>query len=333
MTVSILVPVFQVEQWIERCARSLFEQTYSDLEYVFVDDCTTDRSIELLLLVADEYPIRKDQIVLIHNKENKGTTHCRDIGIENAHGEFISIVDADDWLEQDAIEQLVKEQERTGADLVWGKAMMHTSTGDVVLNEPSYANKHELLLCYSRLTANLVMTNWKRIIRRSLFFEHDIKAKRGTNFGGDKLLMTQVAYYAKSFSVIDKLVYHYNRVNEFSMTAKARKGSFVIDIFKKEMWNILAIENFWRTKEHIYYQEMISAKLRFLIQRLSDTILYSSPEGFDYVMHYILAVDKNYFYKIGINPLNFKVKFCNYYVAKLYWKIHFYNYRISQLFK
>ena len=64
--VSICVPVYGVEKYIERCARSLFEQTYEDVEYVFVDDCTQDRSVELLQNVIENYPSRKDKVRIIH---------------------------------------------------------------------------------------------------------------------------------------------------------------------------------------------------------------------------------------------------------------------------
>ena len=68
--VSILVPVYGVEKYIERCARSLFEQTYDNIEYIFVDDCTKDRSIEILQKVLEDYPNRKNQVKILHHEKN-----------------------------------------------------------------------------------------------------------------------------------------------------------------------------------------------------------------------------------------------------------------------
>ena len=76
--VSILVPVYGVEKYIERCVRSLFEQTYENIEYVFVDDCTKDKSIEILNSVLAEYPNRKKQAKILHHDKNRGLSHaCR----------------------------------------------------------------------------------------------------------------------------------------------------------------------------------------------------------------------------------------------------------------
>ena len=70
MKVSVIIPIYKVEAYIERCARSLFEQTLKDIEYIFVNDCTPDRSVEVLKNVIEEYPDRKSQIRILHHKDN-----------------------------------------------------------------------------------------------------------------------------------------------------------------------------------------------------------------------------------------------------------------------
>ena len=92
--VSILVPIYKAEKHIEKCARSLFAQTYSDLEFVFVDDCTPDASVDVLLLVLENYPERKGQTKLIRNERNRGAAGSKNIAIDNAMGEFVCFVDA-----------------------------------------------------------------------------------------------------------------------------------------------------------------------------------------------------------------------------------------------
>ena len=105
MKVSVLVPVYGVEKYIERCARSLFEQTYSDLEYVFVNDCTPDQSIEILKKVMAEYPQRKNAVKIVNHAKNRGLAAARNTAYDNATGDFVTIVDSDDWLEWDALEK------------------------------------------------------------------------------------------------------------------------------------------------------------------------------------------------------------------------------------
>ena len=70
--VSVIIPIYGVEKYIERCARSLFEQTLDDIEFVFVNDCTQDKSMEVLQTIIDKYPNRKGQVRIVHHEVNKG---------------------------------------------------------------------------------------------------------------------------------------------------------------------------------------------------------------------------------------------------------------------
>ena len=81
ITISILIPVYKVEQYIEKCAISLFEQTYSDIEYVFVDDCSPDSSIQCLKSVIEKYPQRSKNIKIIRHERNRGLAAARNTAI------------------------------------------------------------------------------------------------------------------------------------------------------------------------------------------------------------------------------------------------------------
>lgn len=76
-TVSILVPIYGVEKYIEQCAETLFQQSFADIEYVFVNDCTKDRSVEILQQTIDRFPERKSQVILIQHEHNKGLGGAR----------------------------------------------------------------------------------------------------------------------------------------------------------------------------------------------------------------------------------------------------------------
>ncbi len=82
--ISLLIPVYGVEKYIERCARSLFGQTYQNIEYIFVDDCTKDSSIAVLKKVLDDYPFRKEQVTIIHHNFNKGLSAARNTAFNHA---------------------------------------------------------------------------------------------------------------------------------------------------------------------------------------------------------------------------------------------------------
>ena len=110
MKVSILVPVYGVEKYIEKCAVSLFEQSYEDIEYIFVNDCTPDRSIEVLRATIARYPQRQKQVVIIDHDVNRGLGAARHTATEwAATGELVMHVDSDDYLMPHAVVASVRK--------------------------------------------------------------------------------------------------------------------------------------------------------------------------------------------------------------------------------
>ena len=119
LTVSIVIPVYGVEKYIAEFADSAFTQTYPHIQYVFVNDGTKDRSIEVLEEVIDnKYPALKDKVVIV-NKQNGGLPSARKAGLEHVTGDYVWHVDPDDWIEKDAVESIVNKIEETGADVVY----------------------------------------------------------------------------------------------------------------------------------------------------------------------------------------------------------------------
>ena len=116
--VSIIVPVYNAENFIEKCAATLFEQDYDNIEYIFVNDCTPDNSIKVLNRVIENFPNRKDNIKIINKLKNEGLPQARKTGLENSNGKYIMHVDSDDWVELDMVSSLVKEAIKTDADMV-----------------------------------------------------------------------------------------------------------------------------------------------------------------------------------------------------------------------
>lgn len=116
--ISILVPVYGVEDYMERCARSLFEQTYQNLEFIFVDDCTPDRSIDILETTIKDYPNRLSQLRIIRHNKRKGIAATRNTAINAANGLFICHIDSDDFMEVDAIRLMAEEQQKSQADII-----------------------------------------------------------------------------------------------------------------------------------------------------------------------------------------------------------------------
>lgn len=116
--VSVIVPVYGVEQYIERCARSLFEQTLEDIEFIFVDDCTPDKSIEILKNVLEDYPLRKDQVKIVSHEKNMGLPIARQSGLKVASGDYVIHCDSDDWVDVTMYEKMYNKAIEEDADMV-----------------------------------------------------------------------------------------------------------------------------------------------------------------------------------------------------------------------
>ena len=117
--VSLIVPVYGVERYIRQFAESALSQTYANVQFIFVNDGTKDRSMEILdELIEERFAHLKSRIVIV-NKENGGLPSARKAGLDVAEGEYILFADSDDWMEHDAVEKVMAKAEETGADIVY----------------------------------------------------------------------------------------------------------------------------------------------------------------------------------------------------------------------
>ena len=116
--VSVIVPIYGVEAYIERCAVSLFEQTLDDIEYIFVNDCTPDNSMAILAEVLSRYPQRREQVRIINQPKNLGAAKAREDGIKAARGEYIIHCDSDDWVDTNMYQLLYEKAKADNSDMV-----------------------------------------------------------------------------------------------------------------------------------------------------------------------------------------------------------------------
>lgn len=214
MKISIIVPVYNVENYIVRCARSLFEQTYNNIEFVFVDDCTQDNSITLLNNLTEEYPQREQSVKIIHHKSNYGLSAARNTAITHCTGCYLMHVDSDDYLAKDAVEKLVLKQQETEADIVTGQAIKILRDKSFVMERPQFENHDDIVK--DMIVPSIHHTIWGRLIRKSLYTDNNIQAKEGVNIGEDMQVMCQLAYYAKKTVSVWDVIYYYDCTNESS---------------------------------------------------------------------------------------------------------------------
>ncbi len=275
--VSILVPIYGVERYIERCARSLFEQTYQNLEFVFVNDCSPDRSMEVLNGIMDDYLERKDDVRVVNQEKNKGLAAARNVGLDNATGDFVVIVDSDDWLELNAVELLVNKQIENDADLVSGNRIVHYHSEDGLLYERGYQSKEEMVLQVMQRSWDHFITG--RLFRRSLFVDNSLRWNDGLDLAEDRFMMTLLAYQARSFDAVDNVVYHYERRNIGSITGKNDRKKTIRNN-RQELGNVLSLEQFFMNKKPVYQKESTRCVMEQLEFNLQTALDYSDKDEY-----------------------------------------------------
>lgn len=302
--VSCLIPIFKTERYIERCARSLFSQTYSNLEFVFVDDCSPDKSIDVLESVLSDYPSRRNQVRIIHHPINKGLASARNTLLNSAEGEFVCHVDSDDWLEPQAVELLVKQQIKTGADIVSGNAYMHTDKGIEMLCEPTYHDKNEMVLQQFQYSLDHVV--WRRLIRRSLYTDNHIQCLDGCDMTEDKYQMAQLSYYAASFSQIESFIYNYERRNESSIMSQCVKKDTILRKQSESLGNWMGLYRFFYDKEKIFHDESATQTILYADTYLKKSLRLGSKQDFLHAVDSIDHIDTVFWPIIGWNRMGIK---------------------------
>lgn len=220
--VSIIIPIFNVALYLEKCVRSLMEQTFHDIEYIFVNDCTLDNSLYILQKVLCEYPNKN--VKIIHNEKNKGLAESRDEGLKIATGDYILNCDSDDWVDSDMIEIMYKKALETNADIVCCNVCneygTHSTEQRYAYLEETQENGLLALRCYDLYTAI-----WNKLIRRDLYIKHNIWHYPGINMGEDSAVTIRLRYFSKKTVVVPIALYHYNRMNTSSMCVAPPKTS------------------------------------------------------------------------------------------------------------
>ena len=239
MKVSVLIPVYNVELVFSRCLNAVFSQTYGDIDYVFVNDCTPDNSMAVLARKCEQYPHRAASVRIITNSTNQGIAQVRNTLLDNAQGDYVLFVDSDDWIEPDMVELLVGEAVAKNADVV-GCDYYEDRPGGSAIVAQDYPREHtEAMKAMTLLKIKGVL--WKLLVRRSVLVECQLRFARDIDFGEDYIFCCKLFYYARSFASVKKALYHYVQYdsnNYCSMDIDKR-----IDSFAKA---IAAVERFYR---------------------------------------------------------------------------------------
>ncbi len=209
---SLIIPVYGVEKYIERCAVSIFEQTNKDFEVIFVNDCSKDNSKEILLNVIKRYKETPIHVSIIDHEMNKGISATRQTGLNAATGEYVLYVDSDDYIAPNMVESLVTRANDTNADIVYSD-YYELKNGELIYQKQSLSVTDPLLITASMLRNEIVWTPWNKIFRKSIATEHNIQWPANINVGEDLVVMAKLFTYAKKIEYVNQALYIYNRDN------------------------------------------------------------------------------------------------------------------------
>jgi len=234
-TISVIIPVFNVEKYIKRCLDSLLRQTFKDFEVVVVNDATPDQS----MLVVKEFSEKWEHVTIVEHKKNMGLMWTRMSGYQMARGRYFVFLDSDDWIPDDALKILFETIKKTNADVVCGAYTVVDDDGPIraMYGRLSYGNTPEFV--YKSMLKNEFPHNvWGKIFNADLFRTHKYDTYENFTNGEDALLFYQVLKYAKYVVSIPQSVYFYYRNAESSTNVKLSNRAI----------ESIVILNFYRTQ-------------------------------------------------------------------------------------
>lgn len=261
--VSVIVPIYGVEKYIERCARSLFEQTLDDMEYIFVDDCSPDKSVEILNCVKAEYAERLENVKIIRHAENRGLAQARQSGIKVAKGEYIAHCDSDDWIDLDLYERAYEKAKKEGLDVVVCNGKNTDGTRDKIIKSERHKSVSKCInaMMHRRMWWSLC----NKLIRRDIY-NHDIINPQD-NMGEDMCLTLQLMTYCKSIGFVASNYYYYQ--NPISIMRNISVGRQK-ESYKQICRNISRVKSLYSQRG---LQEKYKKGLNYLMYNASFVLL------------------------------------------------------------
>lgn len=213
--VSVIVPIYNVEKYIERCLRSLFEQTLDDIEYIFVNDCTPDNSMTILEKVLEEYPHRINQVKIINHEQNQGQAGARTSGMKAMTGEYMIHCDPDDWVELNMYEIMYQKAIETNADIISCDICLVYNNSIQVISKKYFDEdpKESLKKCLYTPSLN------DKLIKTDIISQYNILPYKNINFGEDLNVVIRCFFYANRHFHLNISPYYYNKSNEESISA------------------------------------------------------------------------------------------------------------------
>ena len=214
-SLTYIVPIYNVSAYIEKSVRSLLEQSYSNIEYIFINDCSSDDSEIKLRRIIEGFPERRNKIKVITNEQNLGAATTRNIGLDMARGEYVMFADSDDWISLDYVESMVHKIESGGDDIVYCDYFESYNNHD---NRISQAYGQDNIECIrAMLGRGMHGSTCNKIYRRSFMLASKQRFVDGADLFEDVSWNIRLFACTIKISYIPKAFYHYVQYNSNSI--------------------------------------------------------------------------------------------------------------------
>lgn len=317
--ISIIVPVYNVEKYIDKCLKSLVNQTLKDIEIIVVNDGSPDNSQKII----DKY-VKKYKNIKSFIKKNGGISDARNYGIKQAKGDYIAFVDSDDYIDEKMMEKMYEKAIEKSYDIVECNLHIADDNGQIINDEFHTLPKDiKELEGKKKYMTNMYTSVWNKIYKKSLF-DYNVRFKKGVWFEDVEFLYKLIPYVNTIGFVNDNLYYYVQHEGSITRTFDNRLFCYV------DNWN--GVVDFYKEKKiyEEYYNELEYSYVRYLYASfLRQSSNYKDKKMYDKTV--IMAIDnvkkefpkyrKNkYFYKSlkGIYLMSFNKVYANilYYIRR-----------------
>lgn len=239
--ISVIVPVYNSERFLHRCIDSILAQSFTDFELLLIDDGSIDSSGA----ICDEYAT-KDSRVRVFHKENGGVSSARNLGLDNAQGEWITFVDSDDWIEEHALLSLMRKDD---VDLIIGAMSFD---GSATMGTFPLIGKLIGADLFNYIASNidhyLISSPCCKLFNNNIIQRHSLRFNETLCFGEDALFVKSYLLYVGSLISINDVCYHYQDIGD--------------DIYVKYSRSFLPILNYFYDMSAIYNKLEIDKKVQ-----------------------------------------------------------------------
>lgn len=249
--ISVIVPVYKVERYIEQCIESVLSQTYENLELLLVDDGSPDSSG----VICDEHAAKDNRVHVFH-KENGGVSSARNVGLKNMTGDWVCFLDSDDWWAPTFLQNFINVISTRRCDIVLqGYIEENEIKGTrrtVALPESTFCSAGELIVFLENAKGVHNGFLWHRIFKANVFRDNGITFPQGISFAEDGDVFFRYMKHATTSVIISKCGYHYRKV-EGSLTSKGKLVpeetlAYLIEAYASSIYGIIEAEG---TAKHV----------------------------------------------------------------------------------